>query len=406
MKKILAGLLLLAPIGAFAQAYQLNLQGARQIGKGSTGIAQPTDATALFTNPGSAAFLSGNDVTMGISPVISKGSFTDVNTDVISNTDNPVVTPFNLSAVYGTKSGKLKFGLSVYTPFGSSMRWKPGSAGRFDIKEISLLSISFQPTVSYRITKKLGIGIGFIYTYGHVAIKKDLPVQFLDGTFGDASINANANGFGFNAGLYYAASDKLALGLTYRSGLNMKTNAGTVTFNVPASLQSNFLNQGIDAELPLPQIFGLGLTYKPSQHWAVNAEGYLSDWSNYDTIRVNYEQQPVAGASYSDMIRDYKTGYSVRLGAAYLSGKSYELRAGLIYSISPIQDGFLSPDVPDANRLNPSIGASYNITQRFRLDAALLAEFIYRKDHNLISGIDGTYNFHLIIPSVGLTYKF
>lgn len=394
------------PVGAFGQAFQLNLQGTRQIGKGGTGLAQPTDATSLFTNPGSAAFLSANDLTAGVSPVLSEGSFSDANSNVVSKTDNPVVAPFNLSAVYGSKNGKLKYGLTVYTPFGSSMHWQPGSVGRFDVKEISLLSVSFQPTLSYKLTQKLGIGLGFLYTYGHVVIKKDLPVQFLDGAFGEAAINANANGFGLNAGLYYAATDKLSLGLTYRSALKMKTDKGSVDFNVPASLETNFPNQSVDATLPLPQIFGLGITFKPNPHWIINAEGYLSDWNEYDTIRVLYEQMPVAGSDHTDLVRNYKTGYSFRLGAEYFSGKSYELRAGLVYSISPIQEGYVSPDVPDANRVNPSIGAGYLLSGKFRIDAALLAEFIHRKDHNIVSGIDGTYDFHLVIPSIGLTYKF
>lgn len=406
MKKLFTGFAFLVPMAVFGQGYQLNLQGTRQIGKGSTGLADPTDATAMFTNPGSTAFLAANDVTFGITPAFSKGTFTDAQTNVESRSDNPVVTPFNLSAAYGAKNSRFKYGLAIYTPFGSTMRWEPGSAGRFETKEIALLSVSFQPTVSYRINNKLGIGLGLIYTYGHVQIKKDVPVQFGNGDFGDASIDCKANGFGLNAGLYYAVTNQLALAFTYRSAMNMKTGSGTAEFNVPASVAANFSNQPVNATLPLPQIFGLGMTYKPSKTWTFNLEGYLSDWSQYDTIRINYEQAPVAGAMSSDLIREYKTGFTVRAGIEYLSENKYELRAGAFFSKSPIQDGYVNPDVPDANRINPSIGASYNFTNRFRVDAAVLAEFINRKDRNVVSGIEGTYNFNIWLPSIGLTYKF
>lgn len=406
MKKLFTGFALLAPMAVFAQGYQLNLQGTRQIGKGSTGLADPTDATAMFTNPGSTAFLAANDVTFGITPAFSKGTFTDAHTNVESRSDNPVVTPFNLSAAYGKEKSRFKYGLSIYTPFGSTMRWEPGSAGRFETREIALLSIAFQPTVSYRISNKLGVGLGLVYTYGHVRIEKDVPVQFSNGDFGTASIDCKANGFGVNAGLYYAVTNQLALAFTYRSALNMKTSSGTAEFNVPASVAANFPNQAVNAALPLPQIFGLGATYKPSKNWTVNLEGYLSDWSKYDTVRINYETAPVAGSMSSDLIREYKTGFSVRAGVEYLSEHKYELRAGAFFSKSPIQNGYVNPDVPDANRINPSIGASYNFTKRFRVDAALLAEFINREDHNVVSGINGTYNFTIWLPSVGLTYKF
>lgn len=409
MKKFLITILLLMPIGIFAQSYQLNLQGTRQIGKGSTGMAQPTDATALFTNPGSAAFLEGNDVTFGITPAFSKGTFTDTRTNTVSKTDNPVGTPFNLSAVFGNPEGNWRFGVTVFTPFGSTNKWKKGSVGRFDISQISLLSISVQPTVSYKISDRWGIGVGLAYTYGNVDIRRDLPLQNTNGDFAESKIKSDANGFNVNAGLYFKASEKVDLALTYRSALDMKSSGGKAHFNVPQSLIGSQFPAGgvtdIKATLPLPQIFGLGVSYKPSENWVVNAEAYLSDWSKYDEIEIKFGT-PVAGNNSETLIRHYGKGYSFRVGAEYLSGNNYELRAGLIYGISPIKDEYVSPDVPDADRLNPTIGGSYIFSDNFRLDAALIMEFIHRDAHKAISGVNGVYNFDLFLPSIGLTYKF
>lgn len=406
MKKLLFFMLMLTPLWMFSQAYQLNLQGTRQIGKGSTGMAQPTDATSLFTNPGSAAFLEKNDATLGVTLAFSKGNFTDANTNVVSKTDNPVKTPFNVSAVFGNPEGKWRYGLTVFTPFGSTNKWEPGSAGRFETKEISLLSISIQPTVSYKINDQWGVGLGLAYTYGQVDIRRDLPVQFNDGRFGDTQIEADANGFNINAGVYYKPNDKLALALTYRSPLKMKSTGGTVNFDVPESVAGNFPNQGIKAALPLPQIFGLGASFKPHENWVINAEAYLSDWSDYDIIDIEFEEHPVAGETSSQLIRHYEQGYSFRLGGEYLPGKNYELRAGVMFSVSPIKEEYMSPDVPDAFRINPSVGGSYIISDNFRIDGAILMEFIHRESHNIVSDINGTYNFDLFLPSIGLTYSF
>lgn len=406
MKKLLLFLLMIAPLGVFAQAYQLNLQGTRQIGKGGTGLAQPTDATSLFTNPGSAAFLDENGATLGVTAAITKGTFTDARTNEVYKTDNPMKTPFNVSAVFGDTEGKWRYGISVYTPFGSTNKWEPESVGRFDVKEISLLTISVQPTVSYKINDQWGVGVGLAYTYGQVDIQKDLPVQFSNGAFGETQIKADANGFNVNAGIYYKPTEKVALALTYRSPLKMKSSGGTVDFDVPGPVQGTFPSQGIKATLPLPQVFGVGVSYQPHEHWVVNAEGYLSDWNDYDIINIEFEDDPVAGDSSTELIRHYKNGYNFRAGVEYLPGKNYELRAGISYSMSPIQDKYMSPDVPDANRINPSIGGSYIFSESFRVDAALLMEFIHRESHNVITDIDGTYNFDLILPSVGLTYIF
>ena len=406
MKKILLFLLLLSPIGVFAQAYQLNLQGTRQIGKGSTGLAQPTDATSFFTNPGSAAFVEKNGVTVGLTGTFTKGTFTDANSNVESKTDNPVETPFNASAIFGNEEGKWRYGITVFTPFGSSNKWEEGSAGRFDTKEISLLSISVQPTVSYKINEKWGVGLGLAYTYGQVDIRRDLPVQFSDGAFGESQVKSDANGFNVNAGVYYKPSEKVALAFTYRSPLKMKSSGGKANFEVPASLESNFTSQDISATLPLPQVFAIGASYKPHENWVINAEAYLSDWNDYDIIDIEFKEEPVAGENSTQLIRHYKNGYSFRAGVEYLPEKNYELRAGLIVGVSPINSRYMSPDVPDANRINPSVGGSYIFSENFRLDAALLMEFINRKSHNTTSNIDGTYNFDLFFPSIGLTYNF
>lgn len=405
MRKLLLLLVLFAPASIFAQAYQLNLQGTRQIGKGSTGLAQPTDATSLFTNPGSAVFLESNDITVGITPAISKGRFTDANTNAVSESDNPVKPPFNASAVFGNAEGNWRFGISIFTPFGSPNKWKEGSAGRFEIKEIDLLSVSFQPTVSYKINDKLGIGVGLAYTFGTVDIQRDLPVQFPNGSFADTQIKSDAHGFNVNAGLYYRASDKVSLALTYRSPLDMKSSGGKATFNVPASLQGNFPNQDIKATLPLPQIFGIGVSYKPAEEWVVNAEAYLSDWHHYDEIDIEFQEAPVAGEESTTLLRHYKQGYSFRGGVEYLPNKKYELRAGFIVSLSPIKEAYVSPDVPDGNRINPTIGGSYKFSDKFRMDAALLMEFIHRTTNTSVAGINGTYNYDLFFPSIGLTYS-
>src|SRR5699024_158203 len=102
----------------------------------------------------------------------------------------------------------------------------------------------------------------------------------------------------------------------------------------------------------------------------------------------------------------YDKGYSIRFGTEYLSGKKYELRAGFIVSATPIHENYASPDVPDANRISPSVGGSYIFSEHFQIDAAFLAEFIHRETHNIVTDIKGTYNYNLFFPSIGLTYNF
>ncbi|MFT4203923.1 MAG: outer membrane protein transport protein [Chitinophagaceae bacterium] len=406
MKRLLNTFLLLCPTIIFAQAYQLNLQGTRQIGMGSTGIADPVSGAALVFNPGSSSFTKDNSITFSISPAISKGTFTDANSGKVSNSDNPIVTPFGASVLLGNPNSRLRYGLAVYTPFGSTMKWEDDATVNFDVRKISLISIVAQPTISYKVTDKLGVGVGFVYGYGHVDIEKDLPVNFEDGSYGSAKITSAANAYGVNAGIYYAFSKQLSAGITYRSALKMKTTKnGKVEFDVPSSLESNFPDQKIKAELPLPEIWGIGFSYKPDDKLTINLDGTMSNWKPYDTIFVHYQSASVAGETETEMVRNYKRGYSVRLGAEYKITPKIFGRAGLYYSKTPIPSEYVAADVPDANRLNPSVGASYHVSNKFILEAAFLYEHISRKSNNVVTNIDGTYKFNLYFPSIGFTYK-
>ena len=65
-------------------------------GMGGTGTALVQDGATLFFNPGGAAFLKENSVSLGTSPVIAHSKFADSASSVVSETTSPVSFPFIL----------------------------------------------------------------------------------------------------------------------------------------------------------------------------------------------------------------------------------------------------------------------------------------------------------------------
>ncbi len=405
MKRLLIIFLLLSPTLLFAQGYQLNLQSVQQTGMGGVGAAGTQDASALYYNPGSASFLKTNSISGGIYPVISKGTFTDRASGKVNNSDNPLVTPLYLHALFGDPSKRFRYGLSIYTPFGSTMKWNNDFTGHFEITKISLLSVAFQPTVSYKVTDHFGIGAGFVYGYGHLTLDKNIPLNESDGSFANAKIKTSAKSYGYNIGAYYEFSNKFSMGLTYRSALKMKADNGNATFDVPSSLAAQFPNQKITARLPLPDNWTLGLKYSPTNKLIIEADFMTANWKPYDTITIHYST-PTANLTDTKLVRLYKRAYSYRIGAQYAFNDKVVGRVGVSYNKSPIPNDLVNPDVPDADRLNPSIGIGYKVSDRFSLDAAFVYEHIKRSGENRISHINGDYKFNLYIPSIAATYKF
>jgi long-chain fatty acid transport protein len=167
MKKSLLTLAALAPFWtAYSQGFQLNLQGTKQVAMGQHIAGAALDPSILFYNPGGMGFTK-TGISGSFSPVLLKTSAVaaEAGSQVESNQAS-FETPGAAYATFNVKSiPKLTFGIGAYTPFGSAINWGDNWSGKYLIQNIKLMAISVQPTVSYKITDKLGIGVGFVYTY-------------------------------------------------------------------------------------------------------------------------------------------------------------------------------------------------------------------------------------------------
>lgn len=406
LQKLAATLVLSAPFMAGAQGYQVNLQGQAQQGMGNAGTAFVQDGASLFYSPGGMSFLKGNEVNIGVSPTISHGKFLDKNTNLTAETTSPVSYPFAAYGVFELRdSSKLKLGLGVYTPFGSTVEWEDGWMGRYALTRLQLQAIFFQPTVSYKITDKFGIGAGFVYANGKVNLQKDLPITDANGTQGHAELSGKANGFGFNAGIHYKPVDQLAIGLTYRSQVNMEVKSGDATFTVPSSAAANFPNGKFKATLPLPQVLTLGFAYTPVEKLTIAADINYVGWKAYDTLAFDYENNTTVLAD-TKSAREYKNTFAFRLGGQYKVIEGLALRLGVAYGISPVQDGYVTPETPDANRIIYTAGVGYTIKQKFGINASFYFSQLNREDTNLETGLSGTYKTNVCIPGLSVFYKF
>jgi long-chain fatty acid transport protein len=405
MKKAVAIFAISLPVILNAQGFQVSLQGQRQQGMGGAGTAMITDGASLFYNPGGVSFLSTNSASAGATAVISHVQYRDAASSAIYNTESPAGFPFTAYAVFGKKNSKLKYGIAAYTPFGSTIDWQDGWAGRFITTRLSLASVYIQPTVSYKISDKVGFGAGFVYGIGKMNLQRDIPIVDGNGNYSTAELSGNSHGFGFNAGLYYQPTNKLSFGLTYRSAVNMKLDDGKAEFTVPASLAASFPSGKFTTELPLPSIGTLGIGYKVNDRLSFAFDASLINWKTLDTLTFDYETN-TNELQDTKSPRKYENASAFRLGAEYSVTKNFDLRGGIKYLVTPIQDGYVTPDVPDASHLNYSLGFGYKLSKRLTVDASFTLQYMERTDENVETGLSGTYKTAIYMPGISLNYKF
>ncbi len=404
MQKLILFIFLL-PVLVYSQGFQVNFQGQAQQGMAGAGAALPQDAAVLFFNPGGASFHHGNEVSIGMTPTFSKITFLEKNTNISANTDSPMGTPFTAFGLFEIKEeSRLKLGMAIYTPFGSTVQWEDEWVGRFAITRLQLLSIFFQPTVSFRITEKIGLGAGFVYGYGKVNLQKDLPLQDASGNYGHAELSGSGEGFGFNVGLYVEPTEHINFGMTYRSQVDMRLKKGNADFTVPSSLEENFPDGPFTSSIPLPSVFTLAIAVKPNDKLTIAFDGNYVDWKAYDTLAFDYE---VNTNSLEDTksARNYVGTVSARLGGQYKFTEKITARLGLAYAVSPVQSGYVTPETPDNNRVNYTAGIGYKLNEKFTFDASFLYTQVKREDTNLETGLSGKFKTRVFAPGFSITYK-
>ncbi|MEI3419931.1 MAG: outer membrane protein transport protein [Butyricimonas faecihominis] len=224
----------------------------------------------VFNTAGLVFLRTNMDFSLGISAIMAKAKYSY--DGYSAKTDNPVGTP--LYAYAGFKIyDNLAAGISLTTPYGNSLKWPKNWAGAGLIQDISLKSYVIQPTLSYKITDHLSIGVGLQLAWGNVNLSRALMgasdlqgigtkfesllpllagvpsniipdadkqamqemVALMKGTEvppAYARLEGNAHmRVGFNVGIMYDICDKVTVGLSYRSKIKMRVKEGEASLN-------------------------------------------------------------------------------------------------------------------------------------------------------------------------------
>lgn len=409
MKKIctLTATALVASSMAFGGSFQLNLQGIRQTAMGGTGVAWPWDASTIFFNPGGLSRLNGIQAYGSVNIVTPNVKYVQVPTGGYSASSNThTTTPFAFYVGGPVKKGsKIGVGLGIYTPFGNKLDWGNTWTGRYIVESISLQSFFFQPTVSYAINDMISVGAGFVYARGTVDIDKAIPVMDTKGNEGQAKLKGNANGYGFNVGVQIKATEDLQFGISYRSKVKMNVNNGDATFTVPASLAGNFPNTTFDSKLPLPEILTVGVGYKFTSDFMMQADVVLAGWKTYDSLSFDFAENKAVQDTHDP--RSYKNTVAFRLGAHYKVADQFAIMAGGAYDPTPTRDNLLSPDAVDGNRLTLSCGLTYQPLPKLCVMAALNYTTTPKRTVSYDpASFKGAYQVKSLLPAIGVSYTF
>jgi long-chain fatty acid transport protein len=341
--------MLLVPVSQVqAGGFSIYEQGARAMGRASAFVAMPSDPSAIFYNPAGLTLLDGTQIYVGGTIIMPTGEFdgtSPLGAAATGTMKDQLFIPPNLYISHRLND-KIVLGLGVHTPFGLGTAWKDPAtwAGRWVSVDSEIQMFGINPTVAMQVNDKLAVGAGLDVRFSSVRVEQYVPYPSPP-PFDAATLKLESdmnNAIGFNFGLLYALSEKMNLGLAYRSGIELKYTGEAV---ITSLLSQPEVTADVETAINYPAVFTAGVAYKLKDNLLV--EGDLQYW-----FWSAFEELSISGLPTGDVTIDenYDNSFELRLGLEWWKSETMALRAGFVHDQSPVPKASISPMLPDADR--------------------------------------------------------
>lgn len=380
-------------------------------------ISVANNPSAIWHNPAGIAFLKGTQFSLGTTLIWPKNSLELMNWPVPTQRNwEGLAQVFYPSNFYLTQSvgDKVTLGFGFFTPYGLGAKWPEENPLRYLGYEDDMKTFFFNPTVAFKLTDQVSIGVGVSYIYSTVMFKL---VEFADlGVYGQydvpGTMEGNGKSWSWNAGLLYRG-EKFSFGLNYRSAFDIDF-AGDLeldTSAVPAPLRP-FIPTSAEGETTFrfPHILGVGLSYYVTEKLLLTGDIHYVLWNRFDKYVVTFDNPDIEEL---EVLEDWENSFTFRGGLQYMVSEKFALRGGILYDQTPQPLESMDPLLPDADRVAFTLGFGYRFGN-FVLDAAYQGEMFSdrtapNRDIYKMGSInlgEGTYKTSAHLLGISLSFVF
>ncbi len=291
-------------------------------------------------------------------------------------------------------------GLTTGAPFG--LRSKPENqvhAAQVYGRSAKVQTINVSPTIGYQVNDWLSIGAALQVQYFKANLKQAAGIA---PTAPNVIIEGDTIDFGYRFGLTLTPLQGTTIGLAYRSSIR-QTLEGT--------LRTPLAVVPVKANLNLPDSVVFGVSQVINDQWQAHLGVEWTNWSRFRNIPI---VSRFNGAPATSLNFQYDDSWFFSAGAEYRYNRDLTLRAGVAYELSAVNDQNRQIFISDNDRLWLSAGASYQITDKLKLDIGYTYIHVNKAKVNYTGGhpqqqavfYSAQAEPYIHIVSAGLTYRW
>jgi long-chain fatty acid transport protein len=390
---------------AHAGAFAVREQSAYFQGMAFAGSAAGDELSSMFWNSAAAAAAPGFNSESHVAVVVPHTEITASGTSALvglgldehsGSIGDPTVVP---ASYYNYQlNDRLFVGMAVNGGFGFTTKPEnPDFAGTPIASTSRIFTIDFNPTVAYKLTPALTIGIGAQILYADLRLRSTNSEAITNLATGGVitsdgrTTTADDWGFGATAGVIWQPRAGTSIGVGYRSQIDLEGKGKCEGFGLSnlatAELGGNpagcLTGTHVTADLTLPDMVTGSFRQRLSERLTLLG---TVEWTNWSAVGDRADFKNGAGQLVDTFPLGYDDGWFFSAGLEYAWSPATTLRGGLAYEVSPISDDVRTVALPDNDRIWLSVGASTKLTERASVDIAYTHLFV--KDASIRTAAD------------------
>lgn len=365
---------LTAASNAQAAGYQLSDYSVSGLGRAYAGAGVVGDdysalaynPAGMFANPKTGAQV-GYTLVQQYGKVKGKDSFGELGKDDIS-VYSSLPNFFSQFKV----NDDVMLGFGVYVPYGLASDYEDDWFASGEGITTDLRIIDLNLSAAYKLTDTLSVGAGLIYRY----VRGKITGYVNGGSFNPAWEGRKAyynydldswDWYG-NFGLMWEPVKDTRFGISYRPTRHQKVEGplevgGDTTLS---SLGIAFGNFDAQSTQILPEQLILS-AYTKQGNFGYSFTARWSRWTRFKDFTMTADTT----GSFANKVAHYHwhNTWTVSAGVDWFYNDTWTFRGGLAYDQSPATDGnYRTTRIPDQSRYWVSLGATYNIDEKSRID--------------------------------------